>query len=160
MNTNLPPNGNLAQNDAHASIYSRTNDRTGTRIDLGCGYTGNNTDFYLSAGYSSTFGALSNINGSSANVGATNTRTDGFFLSQRISSNSTFIYQNNNQIHSHTAVSTTPSFLAINLGRNTTTEYSLRELAFVSFGSSFDTTQRDNFNTSVQAFQTNLSRQV
>jgi hypothetical protein len=159
MDTFLAPNGNLSQNDTHASIYSRTNNATGTQIDLGCGYTGNNTDFYLSTFYNS-YGLISNINGSGATTGATNTTSLGFFLSQRVSSTSTLMYQNNSQIHSTTAVSTTPSSLSINLGRNTTSEYSLRELAFVSFGASFDATKRAALNTAVQTFQTTLSRQV
>ena len=159
MDTGLAPNGNLSQNDAHASIYSRTNYTIGTQIDLGCGYTGANTDFYLSAGYSSYY-CISNINGSGGTIGATNTTTLGFFLSQRVSSNLTLMYQNNTQIHSHTASSTTPSSLSINLGRNNTSEYSQRELAFVSFGSSFNTTERGALNTAVQAFQTTLSRKV
>jgi hypothetical protein len=159
MNTFLSPNGNLAQNDAHASMYSRTNSITGNGIDLGCGYTGDNQQFYLSLAYSNGK-LISNINGSGFSQGATNTTTLGFFLSQRVSSTSTLMYQNNNQIHSTSTNSNTPTSLSINLGRNNINEYSLREFAFVSFGSSFDTTQRGALNTRVQAFQTTLNRQV
>ena len=161
MDTFLAPNGNLAQNDAHASLYSRTNDTAVPgQIDLGCGYTGSNQDFYLSAAYGSPYFALSNINGSNANLGSANTTSLGFFLSQRIAANSTFIYQNNTQVLSQTSASTAPTSVTINLGRNTITEYSRRQLAFVSFGASFGTTQRGALNTAVQAFQTTLSRQV
>jgi hypothetical protein len=159
MDTFLAPNGNLSQNDAHASIYSRTNITNASQLDIGCGYTGNNTDFYLGAAYAG-FGMISNINGSGGTIGATNTNSLGFFLSQRVSSTSTLMYQNNTQIHSTTAVSTTPSSLSINLGRNTNSEWSNRELAFVSFGSSFDATKRGALNSAVQAFQTTLSRNV
>ena len=159
MDTFLAPNGNLSQNDAHASIYSRSNIVTGNGIDLGCGYTGLNTDFYLSLFYGGS-GLISNINGSGFGNFGSNINTLGFFVSQRTSINNINAYQNNNLIMTHTNVSTTPSSLSINLGRNTVSEYSARELAFVSFGSSFNATERGNFNTAVQAFQTTLGRQV
>jgi len=160
MDTTLTPNGNLSQNDAHASIYSRTNNLTGTQIDLGCGNSGgSNADFYLSA-YYSTYGAISNINGSNFALGSSNITALGFFLSQRTAVTTTNIYQNNSVIKTHAEASTTPSNKSIYLGRNTATEYSVRELAFVSVGASFDATQRGNLYTAVQAFQTTLSRQV
>jgi hypothetical protein len=160
MDTFLAPSGNLSQNDAHASLYSRSNITSGTKIDLGCGYGASNEAFYLSAAYGSGFFALSNINGSGANLGSTNTTSLGFFLSQRVASNSTFIYQNNTQVLAQSSLSTTPTTTTINLGRNTATEYSNRELAFVSFGASFTTTQRGNLYTAVQAFQDALNREV
>jgi hypothetical protein len=159
MDTTLTPSGNLSQNDAHASLYSRSNDQTSTQIDLGCGYLGDNTQFYLSAFYSA-FGSISNINGSSFASGSTNTTGLGFFLSQRTTSTNTQIYQNNNLIKTHTQSSNPPINTSINLGRNSVSEYSKRELAFASFGASFNGTQLTNFYTAVQAFQTTLSRQV
>jgi hypothetical protein len=158
--TYLAPSGNLAQNDSHASVYSRTNSLILNQMDLGCGYTGNNADLYLSCYYSSTLGAISNINGSSYGGNASNTNSLGFFLSQRTTSTSTTIYQNNTAIKTHSQISTTPSALSINLARNTTSEYGARQLAFVTFGSSFTTTERTNLYTRVQAFQTALSRNV
>ena len=160
MDTTLTPNGNLSQNDAHASIYSRTNSLSANQIDLGCGNSGgSNTDLYLSAAYGGS-GGISNINGSGFGGFATNTTSLGFFLSQRTTSTNTNYYQNNNLINTHTEPSTTPSSSPIYLGRNTVAEYSLRELAFVSVGASFNATQRGNLYTAVQAFQTTLSRQV
>ena len=159
MDTTLTPFGNLSQNDAHASFYSRSNDQTGTQIDLGCGYTGSNTELYLSAFYS-TVGAISNINGSGFALGSTNTTALGFFLSQRTTSTNTQIYQNNNLIKTHTQGSNVPINISINLGRNALSEHSKREIAFASFGASFNGTQLTNYYTAVQAFQTTLSRQV
>jgi hypothetical protein len=160
FNTDLPPSGNLAQNNAHASIYSRTNNLTGTQMDLGCGYTGNNTAFYLSAVYS-TVRAVSNINGSGfSSAPSTNTTSLGFFIGQRASNTGMTIHQNNNLVRTFNAASTTPAIQTINLGRNFTSEYSLRELAFASFGESFNSTELANLNTDVQAFQTTLSRNV
>jgi hypothetical protein len=160
MDTTLVPNGNLSQNDAHATIYSRTNNLLGTQIDLGCANSGgSNTDLYLSAYYGGS-GAISNINGSGFAGGGTNTTSLGFFLSQRTTSSNTDIYQNNTLIKTHSQSSTTPTSSPIYLGRNIFTEYSMRELAFVSVGASFTTTQRGNLYTAVQAFQTTLSRNV
>jgi hypothetical protein len=159
MDTTLTPNGNLSQNDAHASIYSRTNSLTGTQIDLGCGNSGgSNTDFYLSAAYG--VACISNINGSGFAGFASNTTSLGFFLSQRIAFQTTNIYQNNTLIKLNGTNSDPTSSSPIYLGRNSSTEYSLRELAFVSVGASFDATQLTNYYTAVQAFQTTLSRQV
>jgi hypothetical protein len=160
MDTTLVPNGNLSQNDAHATIYSRTNNLLGTQIDLGCGNSGgSNQDLYLSAYYSG-LGAISNINGSGFAGGSINTTSLGFFLSQRTAATTTNIYQNNTFIKLNSTNSTTPTSSPIYLGRNTAAEYSMRELAFASAGASFNATQRGNFYTAVQTFQTTLSRQV
>lgn len=162
MDTTFTPNGNLSQNDAHISLYSRTNNMLATyQIDIGCGNSGGaNVDLYLSANYGPGSNAISNVNGSGFGGGSSNTTSLGFFLSQRTTSTNTNIYQNNSLIKTHSQTSTTPSSSPIYLGRNTSSEYSSRELAFVSFGASFDSTQRGNFYTAVQAFQTTLSRQV
>jgi hypothetical protein len=161
MDTFLAPSGNISQNDGHASLYSRSNITNTFGIDLGVGYTGPNDAFYLSAYYNYlTGGAISNINGSSFSTLGSNTTSLGFFLSQRTTSTVTDIYQNNNLILNRISGSNTPSTNTINLGRNTTGEYSNRELAFVSVGASFTTTQRGNLYTAVQAFQTTLSRNV
>ena len=163
MDTTLTPNGNLSQDDAHVSIYSRTNNLlTGVNeIDLGCGNSGGgNSDLYLSAYYAISYYAISNINGSGFGGGSSNTTSLGLFLSQRTSSSNTNIYQNNSLIKNHGLASTTPTSSPIYLGRNTTSEWSSRELAFVSVGASFTTTQRGNFYTAVQSFQTTLSRNV
>jgi hypothetical protein len=159
MDTFLAPNGNLSQDDAHATMYSRTNVFSGNGIDIGCGYTGSNADFYLSASYGGS-GGITNINGSGFGGFATNTNTLGFFLSQRTSATNRDFYQNNTLISTSANISTTPTSVTINLGRNTVFEYSSREISFASFGASFDATQRGNFYTAVQAFQTTLSRQV
>ena len=162
MDTALTPNGNLSQNDAHVSLYSRTNNMlTNGQIDMGCANSGgSNSDLYLSANYGSGVNAISNINGSGFALGSSNTTSLGFFLSQRTAVTTTNIYQNNSVIKTHSQVSTTPSSSPIYLGRNTTSEFSSRELAFVSVGASFDATQRGNLYTAVQTFQTTLSRNV
>jgi hypothetical protein len=162
MDTTLTPNGNLSQNDAHVSLYSRTNNMsTSGQIDLGCGNSGGgNADLYLSANYGPGYNAISNVNGSGFGGGSSNTTSLGFFLSQRTAVTTTNIYQNNSVIKTHAQASTTPSSSPIYLGRNQSYELSSRELAFVSVGASFDATQRGNFYTAVQAFQTTLSRQV
>ena len=160
MDTGFAPNGNLSQNDAHASLYSRTNNVGTTSVDLGCGYTGSNADFYLSAYYSAAYRAISNINGSGFGQGSSNTTSLGLFLSQRTTSTNTNIYQNNNLIKTHSQTSTTPTSVTVNLGRNTTSEYSDRELSFVSLGDSFTTDERTDLYDAVQAFQTTLSREV
>ena len=161
MNTFLAPSGNISQNNGHASLYSRSNITNTLGIDLGVGYTGPNDAFYLSAYYNYlTGGAISNINGSSFSTVGSNTTSLGFFLSQRTTSTVTDIYQNNSLVQNRSSSSNTPSTNTINLGKNTNGEYSNRELAFVSFGASFTATQRGNYYTSVQAFQTTLSRQV
>jgi hypothetical protein len=161
MDTFLAPSGNISQNDGHASLYSRSNITNTVGIDLGVGYTGPNDAFYLSAYYNYlTGGAISNINGSSFSTVGSNTTSLGFFLSQRTTSTVTDIYQNNSLVQNRISSSNTPSTNTINLGRNTTGEYSNRELAFASFGASFTTTQRGNLYTAVQAFQTTLSRAI
>tara|TARA_R110000868_G_scaffold100936_1_gene277845 strand:+ start:377 stop:1195 length:819 start_codon:yes stop_codon:yes gene_type:complete len=162
MDTTLTPNGNLSQNDAHVSLYSRTNNMlTSGQIDLGCGNSGGaNDDLYLSANYGPGNNAISNVNGSGFAGGSINTTSLGFFLSQRTAVATTNIYQNNTFIKLNATNSATPSSSPIYLGRNTSSEYSSRELAFASFGASFDATQRGNYYTAVQTFQTTLSRQV
>ena len=162
MDTTLTPNGNLSQNDAHVSLYSRTNNMlTNFQIDLGCGNSGGaGDDLYLSANYGPGENAISNVNGRDYASGSSNTTSLGFFLSQRTTSSNTNIYQNNTLIKTHTQSSKTPSSSPIYLGRNTSSEYSSRELSFVSVGASFDATQRGNLYSAVQAFQDALNREV
>jgi PKD repeat protein len=157
MSTGFTPSGNLLQNDTHVSIYSRTNDILSSgRMDLGTG----TADLYFSAWYGFGYKAFANINTNGAGGIASNTTSLGFFLSQRTSSTNTNIYQNNNLILTNTQLSIAPANLPIFIGRNSISEYSTKEFAFVSFGDSFTNTQRGNLYTAVQAFQTTLSRQV
>lgn len=161
MDTGLAPLGNLSQNDAHVSIYSRTNDLTGTQVDLGCGSGGLNQALYLSAYYGNTGNGISNINGSGFSPIGTNINSLGLFCSQRTGANTTKMYQNNILILNQVSSSITPIADNIQLGRNSPTgEWSSRELAFSSMGSSFTLTGIGDFYTAVQAFQTTLGRQV
>jgi hypothetical protein len=156
MDTGLVPNGNLSQNDTHAGIYSRTNSKTRDEIEMGVG----SANFYFSTYYAGGPGAISNIHTTGFGGGASQANSLGLFLSQRTTSTNTNIYQNNTLIRTNTQASVTPSSSNIILGGNSAGEYSIKELAFISVGASFDATQRGNFYTAVQAFQTTLSRNV
>jgi hypothetical protein len=88
----------------------------------------------------------------------------GFYSTSRLLSNSANMYYNGSNIITDTSTSVPPDslsayLLALNLA-GTAGFYSVLECAFAAIKSGLNATQESNFYTSVQIFQTTLSRQV
>ena len=90
--------------------------------------------------------------------------TGGFFQISRINSTEFKYYKNSSLLNTATINSSGLTSTNFDVGRtnygNTAFEYGLGRYAFVYLADGFTTTEVNNLNTAVQAFQTTLSRQV
>lgn len=154
--TFLIPNTSLSLNSTHISFYSRTITTGGLTLDI----SSIETLLYLSAQYS-TNGIITNVNNAGFQGGIIVSNSQGLFCSSRTSNTTWAIYRNNINVQNRTNAATSLSLNKIILGSNTTlTGFSAREQAFASIGSGLNSTEVAALYTSVQAFQTTLSRQV
>ena len=154
--TKLASSGTLAQNSTHFSAYSRTNNTSGGYIisNGNSGATGECkmfTRWFDNNCYSgvNTFGQVPTANSDSR----------GLFIANRISGTQ----------HSVVIRGTKIDFNTNSNGLNTntfricsalSTAYDNKEIAFSSIGDGLTATELSNLNTTVQAFQTALNRQV
>ena len=168
MDTNLNQSGNLTPSNNHISIYSRT-DINGTvsplNLQCDCGIT-DFIAFSFSQIQSRLNGNFNYENGSQTPSGA-NANSLGMFLGSSISSTSGKSYKNGNLFVSSTTSQSRTMFnnnIFIAATNNRTigaaVQFSIRQYAFASIGDGLNDTQASNFYTSVQTFQTTLSRQV
>jgi len=160
MNSNLIPSGNVGQDDAHLSVYSRSNVTTSSIVDIGCL---NTVRFYII----SNFGGASYIGFNAPTDDAVTTITDtrGFIEVSRINSTTVKMYRNGSVQSTVTQVSTgvntvQPVYVGAYNNAGTSAFWSTREYALASIGLGLTDTQASNFYTAVQAFQTTLARQV
>lgn len=154
---NSNTSGNL--NDAHLSVYLRTNIQAST-VDLGA-YDGvSETAIYPRFSGNVIYSA---INSSTSASVTSNSNSAAFFIVARNSSTveNTFI---NTTKYTRTITSVGKTNRPIYLGAfnfaGTANTFSTRQQAFASIGDGLTDTQASNFYTAVQAFQTTLARQV
>jgi hypothetical protein len=161
MNTTLVPNTSLSINDAHISVYSRTNNPV-AGSDIGASDTGGWPGAIFIVQKWSDGNNYPSVHALVNTTGTPYADSRGFFLLRR--NNATQIIQSRNGTNETLLQSsTTKTTTAIALGairQPTTTVFSNREQAFASIGDGLTDTQASNFYTAVQAFQTTLSRQV
>jgi hypothetical protein len=160
----------IAQNSGHLSYYSRSNTAGGVgQFKVEMGY------IKLTPSISASAIAISRDNASfgliqSNNVATTTTNADtrGFYIANR--SNSTVQTLDKNGSISNTSndasVTPTPAVMSYWIGGRNSPDnagivnYTDRQCAFSSIGDGLNSTERTNFYTAVQAYQTTLSRQV
>jgi hypothetical protein len=164
-NTNVPMNA-LSQDDAHLSIYSRTNSNI-TTIDLGVQFTSISFSSFIAARISGNFNSRLNTSGFTDGL-TPNTDSRGQFLSYRNNSikintrkntDSSFAF---NQTSASAGANTLPYFIG-NINFNGTAlggYYSNREYAFATLGSALSGAETTIFYTIIQDYQTTLGRQV
>jgi hypothetical protein len=157
-NTTLVPSTTLSLNDAHLSVYSRTNTNVG--IDIASAITG---VCVISITARSAGNAIGNINQLAASSVAT-ANSQGWYTASRTGASVIDVYKNGSSILASTVASTSRPTVAIYLGaRNLsggTDNRTTRELAFASIGSGLTSGEISTLYTLVQAMQTSLSRQV
>jgi len=159
MTTGLIPNTNLSLNSTHLSYYSRT-DANATQVEIGC----DNPYTILEIRTSNQTYFLINTN---SIAGTSDTNSLGFYIGNRTASNVTNGFKNNTKIFNGTLASSSLSNNTINIGAMSTSitgilnlYYSTKQCAFSSIGDGLTDTQASNFYTTVQTFQTTLSRNV
>jgi hypothetical protein len=148
-------NNVMDQNNAHISVYSRTNTQ-----NFACDIGSWNSQFGLAI-YT---GYLNNIRMSlnSATLALlSNTNSQGFYLGSRLVSNSINIQKNSTQTPTSSLV-VTPITTSVKILRpgEFNGEYTNRNLAFASIGDGLTDTESTNLYTAVQTFQTTLGRNV
>lgn len=150
LNNNL-----MAANNAHISIYSRTNN-SGSYCDIGSWNGG-----FGSMIYSSTFNSFQSSINSNQRVIQSNTNSNGFYLVTRLTTNSQTGQKNSTQYITSSVRNNyiTTSFKILRPG-DYNGEYSNRNLAFASIGDGLLDSEAANFYTAVQAFQVSLSRNI
>ena len=148
-------NNILAQNSNHISGYSRTNSSTPSTIIASW-----NSVFGTSI-YPRQYGFFYVNNNSTSQSTVLNTDSRGFFLNTRRSATEILFQKNSNQnIILNTSTTYITASFKISRTGDSNSEYSNRELALISIGDGLTNTESSNFYTTVQAFQTALSRQV
>jgi len=156
----------LAQDNAHLSIYSRTNSNI-TTIDLGVQFTSISFSSFIAARISGNFNSRLNtsgfIDGLTANTDSRGQflsyRSDNLKINTRKNTNSAFAF---NQTSTSAGANVLPYFIG-NINFNGTPlggYYSNREYAFATLGSALSGAETTIFYTIIQDFQTLLGRQV
>ena len=159
--TKLNDNSTMTLNNAHISIYSRTNS-DGLFCDMGVTQNVPTTETNIFAKYSNGF--YPRIQDS--NSGISNTISSlGLFISNRVASNQIRAFQNNvlkTISATSTGVKANRNFYlgALSSAASNASLYSNRNYAFASIGDGLSDTEAANFYTAVQSFQTTLSRNV
>ena len=162
FSTGLNANAELSQNSNHLSFYSRTNIAASASVEIGSQNTATPSYFYTHIYF--TGNLIYNLLASATAVAVTNTNSLGFFNGNRNSSTIVSNFKNGvnlgNVTMNSVALNTLNVFIGAVNSNGTANGYSAKQCAFASIGDGLSDVQAANFYTSVQAFQTSLSRQV
>jgi hypothetical protein len=160
MNTNLNSQTHLSLNNAHVSVYLRTNVQAST-CDIG-NYNGSSSAITI---YSRSSGntQLARIHDENDTSSPSTSDSRGFRMASRLLSSAKINVINSSitpiAANSVSLINANIFLMALSVN-NSPTQYTTREVAFSSIGDGLTDTQAANFYTAVQAFQTTLSRQV
>ncbi len=159
-NTNIQHSTQISRNNAHLSVWSRTDIQTAIP-DMGIDDSLNNIGFLITTRNTSNLASYK-INDNTAST-ASNTNSTGFYINSRTASNSKKLYKNGSAISTLTTASlaaTSPANIPV-LGRtnyNGMNGYVAKNHSFTSVGTGLTDTEAANFYTAVLAFQTALGR--
>jgi hypothetical protein len=157
MNTGLVPSGNLSQNNASISYYSRTNYTATTEFEMGVD-SGQSIIYLVIYAGGSSFG---NINAFGDVSATSSSNTQAFYQVIRNNGTQYNWFRNGTKSVASQNSSTNLATGAIYIGAsNGAGLYTRKECAFSSIGDGLTDTQATNYYTAVQAFNTTLSRQV
>jgi hypothetical protein len=145
---------NLSQNNAHFSIYSRTN-TGGLVIVMGSNTYGQNGGCKLTLNYAG--GTYYSVH-SADQSNAANADTRGLFIANRTLSASTNLMIRGS-VTTHTQASQTPSNTTFKIG-GVPSYYDNKQIAFSSIGDGLTSQNMTDLTTAVNAFQVSLSRNV
>lgn len=163
--TYLQPSVSLSQNSTHISYYSRTNRTLDYGVPIGSYDNINNGQLIIYARF--TVNSMINRINTPSFTGDTYTGiTDskGFYIGNRTISSYSKLFRNGTSLGNGAVISSALTTRNLNIGALNTpfgaSAYDNEELAIASIGSGLSDTEAANFYTSVQAFNTTLSRQV
>lgn len=166
METNFSFKFNTLDHNNHFSMYSRTQDSTTSGFNLGAQET-------LGGPIVALFQYFQGVSQKGASIYeypttsplSTSTNTLGYQIASRTSINDARLYFNNVLLSTNTTTSTFAQpnisvYLAAYHTVNPTSLFTPHENAFTTLGDGLNGTEASNLYTSVQTFQTTLSRQV
>ena len=160
--TNLNDNSVLSLNDAHVSIYSRTN-KDALMCDIGCITNGSNVGVNLFSKYSSGFYARVHDDGAAGPISNSGT-SQRLFIANRVSSSENRNYQagvlKQQTVTSGSLTNRTILIGAFGATSNPTSFYSDRNYSFASIGDGLTDQNMSDLTTAINTFQTTLSRNV
>lgn len=160
-NTYYIPNTSGSLNDAHASIYLRTNTAVNAK-DFGVSQGSPTRQTYVSARDTANQQAWG-LNSGSVDVG-NQPNSQGLWTVTRSDATNVLGYKNGTLLNTNalasTARPTVPYYFGAFNNNGTAQQFSNRQFAYVSFGLGLSGTDITNLYTVVQAYQTELSRQV
>jgi len=146
------------QNDTHLSIYSRTNN-FGERTDIG---SRSASESFITLRWSD--GNLYTLLSATAALARANSTSQGYFLTTRLNSTTLSLYRNGSLLQSSTLATTARTtiahFISVLNDNGTPTYYSNRNYAFATIGLGLTAAEAAADYTTIQAYQTALSRQV
>jgi hypothetical protein len=159
--TKLNDNTEMRLNNAHLSIYSRTNS-DGLFCDIGVTQNVPTTESNIFSKYLNVF--YPRIQDSNSGI-ANSVSSLGMFVSNRVSSTQIRAFQNGTLkliTTNSTGVKVNRNYYlsAMSSAASNASLYSNRQLALASIGDGLTDTEAANFYTAVQAFQTTLGRNV
>ena len=154
--TKFIPHSNITVSSGHFSVYNRTNDLVGTKID---GVNSGSNWIQINHSYGDfIFGQIASY------ASYTPTDTRAFFLLTRTANNVFKIKRNTTNLITNTGTVTSLPTHSIYIGaRNDSGSYNHQnsyQKAFASIGDGLTDTEASNFYTAVQNFNTALARQV
>lgn len=150
-----------SQDDAHASIYLRTNTQVNGK-DFGVQNTSPTRQTYIGARDTSNQQAWG-LNSGSIDIGS-QTDSRGLWTVTRSDASNVLGYKNSTLLNTNALPSTgrptSTYFMAAFSNAGTAAQFTNREFAWASIGSGLSGTDITNLYTVVQAYETALSRQV
>ena len=160
--TKLVPNTALTLNSGHLSFYSRTNNTTGVD-DFSTVITGDTQNMRILI--NSVGSLITDLNSVNQRITVANADSLGFYQVSRTSSTSLKVYKNAITFGTNISTNTgTQPITSMYLGAanrlGNSINYSNRQCAFASIGNGLTDTEAANLYSRVQAFQTQLFRQV
>ena len=170
MNTGFNPTLHLTnQIESHLSLYSRTQNSSTSKIDIGCYDVGLGRPYCAAMYYQGVSFKFAGHKGTYPTNFATINNNDmtGFLFSTRVTNSELNLFQDGAKLVTNTTTITTELYPNIeswvggyNRVPGSSDQYSGLEVAFASFGDGLTDTEASDFYTAVQTFNTTLSRQV
>jgi hypothetical protein len=166
-NTFLSPSTSLTNNSTHLSIYSRTNSSSGANASEMGSFVGSAfIDLLIKEGSNSFVSDQYNF--SSNRITVANANSQGFYLSNRSSSNVFKAFKNSAQFGTTVTNTSTPNvntitsniYISALNNSGVALNFSNRELAFASIGDGLTDAEALAFYNAVQTFNTTLNRQI
>jgi len=157
-NTYINPSVNLLQNSNNVTIYSRTS-QTNNNVDLGIDSATYRMYFYVN--YTNIIGGRNNRNSNETEFNTSNSNGAGFFQFNRNSSSNESIIQNTTIVNGNRTSNGRPNGNAyIGACNGPTISYSIRQIAFSSFGDGLTDLESNLFYQIVEKYQYALGRNI